>query len=372
MRNIQHKLKQQHARQRYRTRRLRQPSDQIIFNSNDYLGLSQHPKLKKACIQGISQYGAGSGASHLVSGYLPVHQTTEQAYAEFLQRDRALLFANGYMANLGVISTLANRESLVIHDRSNHASLYDATKLAQANLVRYPHLNLNALTTLLTESHAAHKLLVNEAIFSMLGSQADLPELVNIAQKYTCDLMIDDAHGIGVIGPQGGGSVLAAKLDQQAVPILVCPLGKAMGCYGAIVAGSEDFIEYLIQFARSYTYTTAPPAAHACTALASLEVCQQEDWRREKLQALIHFFRAQAQQRELPLGESQTPIQPIIIGENADAMQVSQQLQQQGIWVSAFRPPTVESKQALLRISLNVTHTEHQITCLLNAIRSLL
>ncbi len=359
--------KQQRYRHRYcHTSASKEP---INFSSNDYLGLSQHPTVIAAFQKTAQQYGVGSGGSQLVSGYSAAHQDCELAFAEFLQRDRALLFSNGYMANLGIIDALTNREDHIYQDRYNHASLLDAGRLTYAQSHRYLHKNIADLNKKMAQHAHKKKLIASDGVFSIHGDITPLSSLVQLSQQHHATLMIDDAHGIGVLGRQGRGTLEHFHISQEKVPILVCPLGKAFGVYGAIVAGSHNLIESLIQFARSYIYTTALPAAMASAALKSLELVQKDCWRRDKLHHLIAFFRQAAQERGMRLLASNTAIQAIPIAQPEQAITLSKRLHQAGYWVYPMRPPSVPEGQTVLRITLNATHSETQIIALLDTIR---
>lgn len=334
----------------------------LMFCSNDYLGLALHPEVKKAFKNGIDSYGVGSTASSLIAGYTIAHQELETAFATFLNRDRALFFSSGYLANLGVIQTVADRKTHIFADKLNHASLIDACRLSDAKISRYQHNNTEHLNSQLNKSSAKQKLIVTDSVFSMDGDIAELPTLVTLANLSRATLMVDDAHGIGILGKNGAGITEYFNLNQQQIPILVCPLGKAFGTMGAIVAGSNDLIESLIQFARSYVYSTASPPALACAILASLKIIQEESWRREKLLSLITHFKKAAAQRNITLLPSSTPNQSVIIGDAKKTTLVSAALLTRGYFVSAIRPPTVPINTSRLRITLNCLHTETQLT----------
>ena len=351
----------------YRVRRVQSPGRSLInFSSNDYLGLSQHPELIKTFQQAAEKYGVGSGASQLVTGHYDAHRDCENAFAEFLKRDRALLFGNGYMANLGVIDALSDVGDEIFQDRNNHASLLDGGRFSRAKSQRYWHNDTDNLKRRLEKSTAQNRFIMSDSVFSMSGDIAPIPELASVAKNHNATLIIDDAHGIGVLGKNGGGSLEHFELTQENVPVLACPLGKAFGSYGGIVAGGEALIESLIQFARSYIYTTAIPPALAIANMKSLELLQKESWRREKLHALITFFRIQAQGRNIKLLASSTAIQPILIGDAEKTVNISEQLYQKGFLVCALRPPTVEKNQSILRVTLNALHSEQQIIKLLD------
>lgn len=334
----------------------------LMFCSNDYLGLALHPEIKKTFKEGIDRYGIGSTASSLIAGYTTAHQELENAFAEFLNRDRALFFSSGYLANLGVIQTVADRNTHIFADKLNHASLIDACRLSDAKTTRYQHNNPVHLHSQLKKSSIEQKLIVTDSVFSMDGDLAELPALVDLANNSQATLMVDDAHGIGILGKNGAGALEHFNLDQREVPILVCPLGKAFGSMGAIVAGNNDLIEGLLQFARSYIYSTASPPALACATLASLKIIQKENWRREKLLSLMKHFKKEAMQRNIVLLPSNTPNQSVIIGDAKKTIEVSAALLARGYFVSAIRPPTVPINTSRLRITLNCLHTETQLT----------
>ncbi len=343
----------------------------LNFCSNDYLGLADHPDVVAAFRRGADMYGVGSGASHWVTGHSPPHHALEEELADFTGRERALLFSTGYMANLGVIAALAGRGDWVFEDRLNHASLLDGGLLSGARLKRYAHADAEALRSLLAECPAAVKLIASDGVFSMDGDLAPLPELSKLASQTNASLMIDDAHGLGVVGPTGRGVVEHFGLGVADVPVLVGTLGKAFGTFGAFVAGSEDLIEYLIQTCRPAIYTTALPPAVAEATRASLRLLIAETWRRDKLRLLIKRFRLGAAQLRLNLLASDTPIQPILVGDNHAAVQASQSLLAAGFLVSAIRPPTVPEGTARLRITLSAAHQESDVERLLEALAGL-
>lgn len=344
----------------------------VNFCSNDYLGLANHPAIRKAFRQAVERYGVGAGAAHLVCGHSAAHHALEEELAEFVGRDRALLFSTGYMANLGVISALVGRGDAVFEDRLNHASLLDGGLLSGARFHRYPHRDWRALEAALAGSKATLRLVVTDGVFSMEGDLAPMPELARIVRERDAWLMVDDAHGIGVLGASGRGTLEHFGLGVSEVPVLVGTLGKALGAFGAFVAGEANFIDYLIQRARTYIYTTALPPAVAEAARASLRIVHEEPERREVLQRKIQRFRIGALQLGLPLADSITPIQPIWIGDNGLALTVSQALAERGFWVSAIRPPTVPEGTARLRVTLTANHTAEQVDRLLDALASVL
>ncbi|MFC1748201.1 8-amino-7-oxononanoate synthase [Pseudomonadota bacterium] len=342
--------------------------DQLSFCSNDYLGLASHPDVANALQQGAERWGVGSGASHLVNGHSAAHHALEEELAAFTGRKRALLFSTGYMANTGVIAAMVGRGDYLFQDRLNHASLLDGGLLSQARLQRFAHADTEALDKKLSAHESGEKLVITDGVFSMDGDIAPLPELALTSTKHHAWLMVDDAHGFGVLGKNGGGCVEHYGLNANQVPILVGTLGKAFGTFGAFVAGSDDLIEYLIQKARPYIYTTALPPAVAEATRASLKLVQSEHWRREKLQSLIKQFRQGATQLGLKMMPSETPIQPLLIGDNSRALEISQKLEERGLLISAIRPPTVPDGTARLRITFSAEHTETDIERLLNAL----
>ncbi len=363
--------RQQHL---YRTRRILQSPQgaevvidgrhYLSFCSNDYLGLANHPAVVKALQDSATRYGVGSGASHLITGYSAAHHALEEELAEFTGRPRALLFSTGYMANLGVIGALAGPRDTVYEDRLNHASLIDAAVLSRARLRRYQHGDMSMLQNQLVHTDKL-ALIVSDSVFSMDGDLAPVSALAELARNYNASLMIDDAHGLGVLGKTGRGILEQLAINPDDVPILMGTLGKAFGAFGAFVAGSEELIETLIQQARSYIYTTALPPAIAEAARMSLKLSQSEQWRREHLFSLVAYFRKGATQLGLPLSPSATPIQPLIVGESEQALTLSEKLYARGIVISAIRPPTVPKGQARLRITLSAAHSEQHVDRLL-------
>lgn len=332
----------------------------LAFCSNDYLGLANHPEVIAAMQQGAARWGVGGGASHLVIGHSEPHHQLELALAKFTGRERALLMSTGYMANLAAVTALVGQGDTVLHDRLNHASLLDAGMLSGARFTRYLHNDLASLEQRLSKA-TGNRLIVTDGVFSMDGDLAPLPEICQLAQQHNAWVMVDDAHGFGPLGASGGGCVEQMGLTQIQVPVLVGTLGKAFGSSGAFIAGSEELIETLIQFARPYIYTTSQPPAVACASLKSLELIQTEGWRREHLNQLIAQFRATLIAANIPLMNSHTPIQPVVVGDSAQAMQLSAKLREQGIIVGAIRPPTVPAGSARLRITLTAAHTTEQV-----------
>jgi len=339
----------------------------LAFCSNDYLGLANHPEVIAAWQAGAEQWGVGGGASHLVVGHSTPHHQVEEALAELTGRPRALLFSTGYMANLGAITALVGQGDTVLQDRLNHASLLDGGLLSGARFNRYLHNDAASLASRLDKA-VGNTLVVTDGVFSMDGDLANLPALAEVARARGAWLMVDDAHGLGTLGAQGGGIVEHFGLGVDDVPVLVGTLGKACGTAGAFVAGSEELIEALVQFARPYIYTTSQPPALACATLKSLQLLRRETWRREHLAGLIRQFREGAQQIGLALMDSPTPIQPIMIGDSAQALRLSRMLRERGLLVTAIRPPTVPVGSARLRVTLSAAHSEAQVQLLLNAL----
>ena len=378
MRKLKEELRQRQAKGLYRRRRVTETPQQpqmiidgreiISFCSNDYLGLANHPSVIKAFQDTANIFGIGSGAAHLINGHTRIHHELEEALAEFTGRERALLFSTGYMANLGLIQALVSPRDTLLADKLNHASLSDGALLSRAQLYRYPHGDMDQLRKRLRESSAGEKLIITDAVFSMDGDLAPLPELAKLAKEYDAWLMADDAHGIGVLGKMGAGSLEHYGLNAAEVPILMGTLGKAFGTAGAFIAGSEELIEHLIQSARTYIYTTAMPAALAAATLASLKIIATEPERRNRLHELVGYFQQKARQFDLKLLPSNTPIQGIILGDNLKALTVSERLFEQGFMVTAIRPPTVPAGTARLRITLSATHSEAQIDALIRSL----
>ena len=340
------------------------------FCSNDYLGLAQHPQLIAAFKRVADDEGVGSTAAHLVCGHRREHAMLEEALAEWTGRERALLFSSGYAANLGALQALLGGVdgALCVQDKLNHACLIDGARLAGSELRRYPHADIEGAARQLASRPGAPALLATDGVFSMDGDVAPLAALAALTSREGATLMVDDAHGLGVLGTQGAGSVAAAGLDAADVPVLMATLGKALGCAGAFVAGSAALIEGLTQFARPHVYSTAMPPALAAAALAAVRLAREEDWRREKLAALVTRFRRGAAELGLPLMASTTAIQPLRLGDAEAALAASQALEAQGLLVTAIRPPTVPVGQARLRITLSAAHEEAHVDRLLAAL----
>ena len=346
----------------------------LNFASNDYLGLAGNPEISKALAEGATQWGAGSGASHLVSGHLAPHEWLEKEIAAFTGFPRALTFSTGYLANLAIVPTLASRGAMIFSDKLNHASLIDAMQLAKASgaeTQRYQHGDVVALEKLLAASPTTNKIIVSDTVFSMDGDLAPLPLLFALAERYDAWLAIDDAHGFGVLGPHGAGSLAHFNLPASPRILLMGTLGKAAGVGGAFVAGSATAIEYLLQKGRSYIFTTAAPPAIACALRKSLQIIEHGDALRANLFARIGQLRDGLGGLPWRLLPSPTAIQPLIVGENEAALTLANALWERGLWVPAIRPPTVPKGTARLRISVSAAHTEADIAHLIGAFREL-
>ncbi len=344
-------------------------TDLTLFCSNDYLGLSDHPALVAALSGAAQRYGVGSTASQYVNGHSAEIAAFERDLATFLGYPRALLLGSGYLANTGVIDALVGRNDCIVSDALNHASLIDGCRLSGASVKRYAHADLNAAGEALAASATgAQRLLVSDAVFSMDGDVADVAGLAQLAEQHAAWLMLDDAHGIGVLGPSGRGSVAAQGCGVEQVPVLTGPLGKAFGVYGAFVAASDVVIDYLTQVTRTGIFATALPPPLVASLRAALEQVEKADDRRAHLHALIARFRAGLVRIGLPDSGSNTPIQPLIVGPEALAMSLSEALRARGLWVTAIRPPTVPQGTCRLRITLSASHTEADVDRLLAAL----
>jgi len=344
----------------------------LAFCSNDYLGLANHPDVITAFQNAAHLFGVGSGASHLVAGHTREHHALEEELAAFTGRERALLFSTGYMANMGTITALVGQGDALFEDRLNHASLLDGGLASGARFQRFLHNDVINLQARLDKTDAERKLIVVDGVFSMDGDCAPLTELAALAQKNNAWLMVDDAHGFGCLGKTGGGSAEHFGLTQNELPILMGTLGKAFGTFGAFIAGSENLIETLIQFSRTYIYTTAMPPAIAAATRVSLRLLQEENWRRQHLQELIARFRTGAQQLGLHLLDSFSPIQPIIVGDEMRALAIAENLAERGILIIAIRPPTVAPGSSRLRVTFSAEHTLAQVDQLLDALAGIL
>ncbi len=344
----------------------------VCFCSNDYLGLRNHPRIQEAFVAAAKKYGVGSGSAHLIAGHSTEHHALEEELAAFLGRERALLFSSGYMANLGLVTALAHRGDEIFEDKLNHASLIDAARLSGAKTRRYAHNDTAALEKRLLSADSGSPVILSDAVFSMDGDIANLPALACLAERYNATLIIDDAHGIGVLGKNGRGSAEHFSLVAEQTPIVMGTLGKALGCFGAFVAADDVVIQTLVQKARSYIYTTASPPAVAAATRIALRLIDEEAWRREQLASLIKRFKTGAKSLGLSLAESETAIQPLMLGESRAALAASDALCERGFMVSAIRPPTVPADSARLRITLSAAHDDQQVDELLDALETVL
>ena len=339
----------------------------LNFSSNDYLGMANHPELRRAMLEGVKRYGVGSGAAALLSGRSTAHVDLERALAAYMHRDRALLFSSGYLANLGLVGALVGRHDAVFQDRLNHASLIDAVRLSRAHAVRYSHSDVAGLAEQLYVKGFQRKWVLTDCVFSMDGDLAPLDRIADICRISGAVLIGDDAHGFGVLGG-GRGSPAHFSLSQQDMPAVVVTFGKALGTAGAAVVGTELVIETLIQSARTFIFDTAPPPALAVATCRALELLSSESWRYEKLYRNIAYFRRRAMGEGFGLLDSETPIQPILIGDDRAAVSAAARLADRGIYVRAVRPPTVPAGTARLRIGLSAEHDEAQIDELISAL----
>jgi len=344
----------------------------LNFASNDYLGLARHPALAEALARAARTDGVGAGAAHLLGGHRDEHSRLEEALARWTGRERALLFSTGYMANLGVLSALLGDGDFCVQDKLNHASLLDGARLAGCASKRYVHADVGSAKRQLDTRPGDAALLATDGVFSMDGDVAPLRELAALCHAQHATLMVDDAHGLGVLGPDGAGSVAEAGLSQVEVPVLMGTLGKALGVAGAFVAGSAVLVDGLVQSARTFVYTTAMPPALAAATCTAIDIARFEDWRRDRLMRLIAHFRHGAAARGIALMGSRTPIQPVPIGDSAAALAVAARLETDGFYVPAVRPPTVPPGQSRLRLTLSASHSESDVERLLDALAAAL
>ncbi len=342
----------------------------VNFCSNDYLGLANHPDVIAAAVAAIRQRGTGSGASHLICGHSDDHQQVEHQIAEFIGAEKAILFSTGYMANLAIPQTFLGHDDMILLDRLNHASLIDGGRYCEAKMKRYAHCDSDAVEKLLGDSEARRTLVSTDGVFSMDGTVAPVKKLKTICDQHDSVLVVDDAHGFGVMGDCGKGTLEDAQLNAAGNVLMVGTLGKSAGSFGAFVAGDAIYIETLIQFARTYIYTTAlPPSVVAATG-AAIKIIASQPERQEKLNANIAQFRSAIMDSDLQLCDSSTPIQPILFGSAEATIQASEFLKRNGVWVSAIRPPTVPVGSARLRITLSSDHTSQQIAKLTGLLTS--
>ncbi|MBL0532408.1 8-amino-7-oxononanoate synthase [Aeromonas dhakensis] len=339
--------------------------DYLNFSANDYLGLADHPAIKAAFQEGIDRYGAGAGASPLVTGYSRAHQQLEETLAEWLGLEAVLLFNCGFSANQAVLKALLGKDHLLWQDKLNHASLQEMGSQLPCKMKRFGHNDMAALERQLEPNRG---LIVSEGVFSMDGDQGPWRELSQLAARSGNWLMIDDAHGLGVLGPQGRGTLAAQGVNPAGVHIQMGTFGKALGVAGAFVGGSRELVAYLVNFARHYVYSTHMPAAQACAVRQSIALVRAADEARAHLGELITRFRQGAQALGWQLGDSNTPIQPLLVGESSAALQLAERLRGRGVWVSAIRPPTVPVGTARLRITLSAAHRAEDVDRLLDAL----
>ena len=381
MKDLSQELNKRKRQHRYRSRRIIKSPQQteiiiddksvISFCSNDYLGLANHPQIKQATIDAIKKFGVGSGSAHLVNGHSVAHHRLEEELAEFTGYPRAILFSTGYMANIGLCQALIGKNDYVFEDRLNHASLIDGGLISGARFQRYLHNDVSSLQQKISKAdnnpseRLAEKLVLSDGVFSMDGDIANLPALAALCKKTNSWLMIDDAHGFGTLGQNGKGCLQHFSLSSTEVPIYMATLGKAMGTAGAFIAGSDELIETLIQKARSYIYTTAMPAAIAEATRCSLHIIQNEPEHLQSLNNNIAYFRNCCSQTDLAIENSQTAIQPLLIGDDEKAVLISQQLFDSGFLVTAIRPPTVAEGTSRLRITLSAKHNKEHINQLI-------
>ena len=341
----------------------------LNFASNDYLGLAHHPAVREALIVAARTWGVGATAAHLLGGHRDEHAALEETLARWTGRESALLFSDGWTANLGVVSALLDADDVCVQDKLNHASLIDAARFAGCDLARYRHLDVDGAARQLDARADRAALVATDGVFSMDGDVARLRALADVARSRGATLMVDDAHGIGVLGRDGAGSIVEAGLSEDDAPILMATLGKALGVAGAFVAGDAALIDALVQNARTYIYATAMPPSLAAAARVAVDVARFEDWRRDRVARLVAHFRAAALDAGWTLAESHTPIQPVIIGASAKALAVAAALENAGFYAPAIRPPTVPDGQSRLRITLTALHAERDVDRLVDALR---
>ncbi|MEO5676101.1 MAG: 8-amino-7-oxononanoate synthase [Usitatibacter sp.] len=339
----------------------------LNFSSNDYLGLANHPQMRAAAHAALDAWGVGSGASPMVSGQMRVHHEAELRFARFTGLARALLFSSGYAANLGVIAALCDRNAEIFADRLDHACLIDGALLSRAKFTRYPHLDLDTLESRLVASRAVVRLVATDAVFSMDGDLAPVPELLELCERHDAWLLLDDAHGIGVLGPRGRGCLEHFGLASPRI-IYMATLGKALGGYGAFVGGSAEVIEWLVQRARTYIYSTALPPVAAAAAIAAMDLLEADPSIVARLRDRIAEFRAAADAARLRISPSMTAIHPIVLDEPALALAASARLLDRGYFVPAIRPPSVPEGTSRLRVSISAAHSRADVEGLANAL----
>jgi len=341
----------------------------VLLSSNNYLGLAEHPALREAAIQALERYGCGAGASRSIAGTMELHRELEERIADFKKCDDALLFSSGYMANIGLLTTVVEEGDLIVSDEFNHASIVDGCRLSRAEVWVYRHRDMNHLEELLKKSAHRRRLIVTDGVFSMEGDISPLPAIRTLADQYGALVMVDDAHATGVLGEGGRGTVEHFELMGR-IDIQMGTLGKALGGFGAYIAGSRDLINYLINRCRTFLYTTALPPAIAAMALAALEVVEGEPQRRRWLWENTAYFKEGLERLGFNTGRSQTPICPILIGDNTLTMEADRRLMARGIFAQGIRPPTVPPQGSRLRAALMATHTEKDLTSALDAFQT--
>jgi 8-amino-7-oxononanoate synthase len=343
----------------------------LNFSSNDYLGFAQHPEVTEAFIRGARQFGVGSAGSALVSGYFSAHQALEQHAAELFGYEACLYVGSGYLANIGVLQTVLDEHAVCVQDKLNHACLLDGARFSGCRLKRFPHQDMASAQKLCAETGNSIGLLVSDGVFSMDGDAAKLPELARIAEETNTTLMIDDAHGVGVLGNTGLGSLQAAQLGAAQVPLLVIPAGKALSGQGALILSNTDIINHLVETARPYLFSTAPAPAMACALSQALQCLQQQPEHHARLQGNIRHFSALAAEAGLPVLPSSSAIHALMAGSNESALQMAEQLRERGFWLSAIRPPTVPQGKARLRITLTALHEREHIERLVETLHAI-
>ena len=344
----------------------------LLLCSNNYLGLADHPRVREAAAEAAMRYGAGAGASRLVSGNMTIHRRLEEQLADFKGADNCLLFGSGYLANVGVVSALAQEGDVVFSDSLNHASIIDGCRLARAETFVYDHLDMDHLEWGLRQSEGRGSLIVTDGVFSMDGDVAPLERLVELAQRYDTRLLVDEAHGTGAVGPEGRGAVAAAGLENE-VDVLVGTLGKSLGSYGAYVCCERSLAKYLINTARTLIFSTALPPPAVAAAMAALTLLREQPRRVEKLQRNAAVLRESLVAEGLSIGDSETQIVPLIVGDAADAVRASERALERGVFAQAIRPPTVPAGTSRLRLAVMASHTRSELreaaTTLAKAVR---
>ncbi|WNC66795.1 8-amino-7-oxononanoate synthase [Thalassotalea nanhaiensis] len=379
---IQSQIAHQKTQNLYRSRKeldkgtgrllIHQGEQYINFSSNDYLGLSQHDDLKSAYIRGINQFGCSSSSSSLVTGYTKVHQELEELIADWLEAPKCLLFSTGFSANSGVLSTLGqNKSTGYFLDKLSHASLIDGAFNSKALSRRFKHNDISQLSNMLSNSNCEDKLIVAEGVYSMDGDVGDVSGLNDVAIKHQANLYIDDAHGVGVLGSTGQGTIAQQNLKKGSHLIQMITFGKALATQGAAIAGSEELIDYLVNRCRDYIYSTAMPAANAMATIASIKLCQTEHWRREKISALSQLFKSKLD-ASIEITDSQSSIIGVFTGSEENALYCQEQLKNRGFWLTAIRPPTVEKGKSRLRVTITANHNDKDISELANCINEVL